>query len=616
MACVLRGIFCLSTLSLYLVVGCDALPTHGPRPDLVAKLSSGELKEAYASWWGFDAIDSTAILQRAIDSGASKLIIDKVAGPWIVRPLFCRSNQTIVFEEGVEVLAKRGEFKSITDCLFSCRSKTNVTMRGYGATLRMHVGDYTNSTLYAHSEWRHAIDISGSTNVTIEGLNLLESGGDGVYLGTTGVGGECRNIVIRDVLSARNNRQGVSVISVDGLLLENCTLRDTRGTRPMAGLDIEPNHTTDVLRNIVVRNCVAEGNGECGFEIVTFNLDYTSKPVSIRFENCRSENNGNGTRLIRPANAYRGYRGTIDFVDCVFADTTGSQDWYLIQPGCRASFDATFRRCRVADPSNPGTLKPLVGGWMHANPVCGTDGKGIEFLALDSKRLAGYRADDKTPGGMSRTSSVTSRGVAKYFFQAEKSVPVVIAVRTKGYGRCKADKTVPVEIRTLEGRSLLKTELSMTGDDLNTHGEIRFEAPSAGFYALQIRSRGHWEVEMSSVPLAICGGNDWREPSFHGGVGDLWFRVSDEDRPFAFCLSGGGGREMISADLYDPDGVCVWKAENVGESALYVSSAKVQTGLWRVSLKRPTQGILDDYSLDLIGVPLHFFLSPDKTWSR
>ena len=46
------------------------------RPDLVAKVASGELREARASWWGFDAADSTAYLQAAINSGAAKLIVE------------------------------------------------------------------------------------------------------------------------------------------------------------------------------------------------------------------------------------------------------------------------------------------------------------------------------------------------------------------------------------------------------------------------------------------------------------------------------------------------------------------------------------------------------------
>ncbi len=46
------------------------------RPDLVAKVASGELKEARASWWGFDKDDSTAYLQAAITSGVERLVVE------------------------------------------------------------------------------------------------------------------------------------------------------------------------------------------------------------------------------------------------------------------------------------------------------------------------------------------------------------------------------------------------------------------------------------------------------------------------------------------------------------------------------------------------------------
>lgn len=39
-----------------------------PQPDLVTKVAAGEIKEARASWWGFDPQDSTRFLQAAIDA--------------------------------------------------------------------------------------------------------------------------------------------------------------------------------------------------------------------------------------------------------------------------------------------------------------------------------------------------------------------------------------------------------------------------------------------------------------------------------------------------------------------------------------------------------------------
>ena len=62
------------------------------------------------SSFGFDASDSTEIIQRALDSGVPTLVFDRQAGPWITRPLVARSNQELVFEDGVELLAKKGTY--------------------------------------------------------------------------------------------------------------------------------------------------------------------------------------------------------------------------------------------------------------------------------------------------------------------------------------------------------------------------------------------------------------------------------------------------------------------------------------------------------------------------
>ena len=51
---------------------------------------------------GYDAADATEILQKALDSGASRVIIDAAKGPWTTRPLEVRSNTEVVFEEGAQ----------------------------------------------------------------------------------------------------------------------------------------------------------------------------------------------------------------------------------------------------------------------------------------------------------------------------------------------------------------------------------------------------------------------------------------------------------------------------------------------------------------------------------
>ena len=265
------------------------------RPDLVAKVRAGELKEAHAAWWGFDPDDSSRFLQAAIDSGAKKVIVDKMDAPWTVsRTISARSNQELVFERGVTLLAKRGEFRSNRDKLFSAHGVTNLIVRGYGAEFRMWKEDY-QTPAYPRGEWRHALSISSCTNVVVEGLTLSSSGGDGLCVGGDYVkSGYSGNITIRDVTSDNNHRQGVSITGVDGLLMENCTMSNTKGTPPEAGIDFETDRPQEVIRNCVLRNCRTINNNDIGYEFYLGPVREWTPPFDVTFENCLSSGDAMG----------------------------------------------------------------------------------------------------------------------------------------------------------------------------------------------------------------------------------------------------------------------------------------------------------------------------------
>ena len=100
---------------------------------------------------------------------------------WIVTPLHVTcDDQEISFEAGAVVEAKRGAYHGLGDHLFHLDSVRNVSLVGYGATLKMWRQDYNDPSLYAHSEGRHAIAVLGAQDVSIRGLVVSESGGDGV----------------------------------------------------------------------------------------------------------------------------------------------------------------------------------------------------------------------------------------------------------------------------------------------------------------------------------------------------------------------------------------------------------------------------------------------------
>jgi len=314
--------------------------------DAVREVLSNKDAVANASWWGFNVTDSTYALQSAINSGASTVIVPYMGHAWIVRPIKLANNQEIVFEPGVVVIAKKGEFRGKRDCLFSGISVENVTLRGYGATFRMHKKDY-QSPRYTKAEWRHTLAFWGASDIAIYGLRLESSGGDGILIGGTRDGSHipCKNILIKDCVCDNNHRQGISVTSVDRLRVENCVLRNTRGTQPKSGIDIEPGNYKCILSDIVVSNCISEGNAGAGFFCNISHLKAVSGEVSVLFVNCYARNCVSSGLYVRSDRPKNHPRGLVEFRNCTIEDIPyyGAQ---VLWSSTAPSMQVRFRNCK------------------------------------------------------------------------------------------------------------------------------------------------------------------------------------------------------------------------------------------------------------------------------
>ena len=261
----------------------------------VAEVLAGKRTTASAAWWGFDEANATAALQGAIRSGAKRVIVPNMGKPWMVDPLLLESDQEIVFETGTVVEARKGSFRGVDDSLLTAKDKKNIKLTGYGAALVMHKEDYRKEE-YKKGEWRMCLALNGCRQVEVSGLRLAGSGGDGIYVGR-GTGG-CEEIHIKDVTCEDNYRQGISIISVRRLVIEDCILRGTEGTEPAAGIDFEPNHEDEELTDCVVRNCTFEKNQGYGIQVWLGNMHAKSKPVSVRIENCVVRDNNRGALMV------------------------------------------------------------------------------------------------------------------------------------------------------------------------------------------------------------------------------------------------------------------------------------------------------------------------------
>lgn len=273
--------------------------------------------------------DATAAIQKAVDSGAPRIVIS-AGHPWVLSRQITvdrKQNVTFVFERDVLVETKEGSFLPTGECMLVIRNSQHIQIEGYGATLRMRKKDYQNPKLYKPAEWRNTLSILGCDDVTVRGLTLESSGGDGIYVAESrGDGGRrySSNITIEDVRALDHHRQGMSVISVDGLTVRRCEFSKTRGTAPEAGIDFEPDEGDHRLANILIQDCLFAGNAGAAIHYWISNLTREAPPISIVVERAQVTSGQLGFYVGDDnLGEDRGRSGSIVFRDSTLRNTAG-----------------------------------------------------------------------------------------------------------------------------------------------------------------------------------------------------------------------------------------------------------------------------------------------------
>jgi hypothetical protein len=114
----------------------------------------------------------------------------------------------------------------------------------------------------SNTEFDFGIDLRNVQNVYVGNVYISNCGGDGIYLGK-GTANGCRDVVIETSTFDNCNRNGVSVIFGNTILINDNTFRNLSGN-PGAGVDIEPN-AGDIVTNVKVSGNRSI-NCEIGFE--------------------------------------------------------------------------------------------------------------------------------------------------------------------------------------------------------------------------------------------------------------------------------------------------------------------------------------------------------------
>ena len=619
------------------------------------------------SSFGYDPVDSTRFIQAALDSTHPKIVLDRQAGPWYTLPLKGRSNKELVLEPGVELVAKRGAFLKRRDYLFELCAVTNFTLRGgEGSVFRMWKEDYRKPP-YEPGEWRYGLRIMYSQNVLVEGLRVEKAGGDGIGIGLS------KNVTIRRCVCDGNHRQGLTLFSGENVLIEDTVMSNTEGSPPQAGVDVEPDGPNEYIINCTFRNCLSTGNAGSGYEIYLPGLCASkSRPVSLVFENCRTVGNRTGLLVSggtgkesdfatgalefrncrfdgakdlgisvgsKPANAFdltfkncsvsnaagaavsisaprfiQGYPDGIDFGDLT---VYGAKDGKWYAPGKQGVGPAPTRvkgRVKVIGDDGSSRTEEIDSAWIARNMPVINGGKSMPPRGPLPTLKDVVAIHDDAPGQMADFSPVM--GVAfstgRYIFLVDRSRKVRFRGRQFLIYKNAEREKAPLKVVGLDGKAKDRSwEVSRPGF---ASEEFSFNAPSAGFYALEIPcGKNRFVLEAADSPLAIdLSRRDCQIAAVSGNPLALTFEVPPK-RGFALLMVGDSYYHF-SATVRDPDGRRRFADEFVDKVVAYSEDSVERPGFWTLELASATKPRYDVIGLDLTGITGTLFLSRHKTW--
>ncbi len=262
-------------------------------------LSAVALPAAASSWWnatphvsigsrtinvknkgarGNGRHNDTAAIQAAIDalpSGGGTVYIP--AGRYMInalKPLTLRSHTRLKLDPSAELrVIPNGASRY---WVVKVRNVNNVEIVGGRMT-----GDRARHR-GSSGEWGYGINISGSRNVFVHNVSLSEFWGDGMWIGAIGKGRRLNRsnyVTLNHVTSSHNRRQGLSIGPSQHVYIVNSTFKNTQGTLPEAGIDIEPQDQGPVDTVRLEKNTFSGNHGN-GIE-----LHYNISGIAINHNN-------------------------------------------------------------------------------------------------------------------------------------------------------------------------------------------------------------------------------------------------------------------------------------------------------------------------------------------
>lgn len=212
--------------------------------------------------------DDTLAIQmavRAVAGSGGTVVVP--AGVYLINPVAQEgagirlgSDMTLRLEPGA--VLKALPTATSRHVMLLVREVQNVTIQG--GTL---VGNRNQNTITDLDENGMGVEITHSGHVILEGLVIKDFWADGVY-----VTGNAQDVTLCRVVASQNRRNGMSVVSVDGMLVQGCTFDHAIGSMEKghfvngSGVDLEPNPGQTVA-NVRFLGCTMAANPSVGLGV-------------------------------------------------------------------------------------------------------------------------------------------------------------------------------------------------------------------------------------------------------------------------------------------------------------------------------------------------------------
>jgi len=269
------------------------------------------------------AIDEAARINAMLVMPGFQVLVDVTLTRW--GGLDIPSGSHIKFNPNSSLKLKPNSLSSYE--ILSIRDKENVMIEN----AKVHGDKYTHQA--DAGEWGMGISVRGkSKNIRIINPEVYDCWGDGYYVGQTS---DTRDSTPTDVhfinpKAINCRRQGMSVTSADGLIVDNPVFKGTKSSDsrfalaggPHAGIDIEPNHYNSMLRGIVINNIQGSDNDGGLFYVYLTLTDINAPEIDNTYDvdikiNRIQDNGSRVAAFFVGAGTRTNYNGTIVVNDLV-----------------------------------------------------------------------------------------------------------------------------------------------------------------------------------------------------------------------------------------------------------------------------------------------------------